>query len=92
MELSSGQESKPKGIVSKLRTVEVRIGQGEMIGPAVKSIGVTEQTYYRLLSVMLCITCQAMGVRSMAGFRLVRRSGSRSWNKRMHACTVLFLI
>ena len=39
---------------SKLRQVEVLTGQGKPVADAVRSIGVTEATYYR-------------GVRSMAG-------------------------
>jgi transposase-like protein len=38
---------KPEEIVSKLRQVEVLTGQGKPVGDAVRSIGVTEATYYR---------------------------------------------
>ena len=41
------KRAKPEEIIAKLREVEVRLSQGESIGKAVKSIGVTEQTYYR---------------------------------------------
>ena len=41
------KRSKPEEIIAKLREVEVRLSQGESVGKAVKSIGVTEQTYYR---------------------------------------------
>ena len=41
------KRSKPEEIIAKLREIEVRLSQGESVGKAVKSIGVTEQTYYR---------------------------------------------
>jgi putative transposase len=37
----------PEEIVAKLRQVDVLVAQGETIGAAVKSIGVTETTYHR---------------------------------------------
>ena len=37
----------PEEIVAKLRQVDVLLGQGKMVGEAVKSIGVTETTYHR---------------------------------------------
>ena len=41
------KRAKPEKIIAKLREIEVRLSQGESVGKAVKSIGVTEQTYYR---------------------------------------------
>ena len=41
------RRAKPEEIIAKLREIEVRLSQGESVGKAVKSIGVTEQTYYR---------------------------------------------
>ena len=38
---------KPEEIVSKLRRVDVLSGQGESIAEAVKTIAVTETTYFR---------------------------------------------
>jgi putative transposase len=38
---------KPEEIIAKLRQVEVMTGQGTTIADAVRSIGVTEVTYYR---------------------------------------------
>jgi putative transposase len=38
---------KPEEIVAKLRQVEVLQGHGKSVVEAVRSIGVTEQTYYR---------------------------------------------
>jgi transposase-like protein len=38
---------KPEEIVAKLRQVEVLTGQGQAVAEAVRSIGVTEATYYR---------------------------------------------
>ena len=37
----------PEEIVAKLRQVEVLAAQGKAVSEAVRSIGVTEQTYYR---------------------------------------------
>jgi transposase-like protein len=34
-------------IIGKLREVEVLVGRGGSLGDAIRSIGVTEQTYYR---------------------------------------------
>ena len=44
----AGKREKPEEIVSKLRQVEVLQGQGMTIADAVRQIGVSEQTYYRL--------------------------------------------
>ena len=41
------KRAEPEEIIAKLREVEVRLSQGESVGMAAKSIGVTEQTYYR---------------------------------------------
>jgi transposase-like protein len=38
---------KPEEIVAKLRQVEVLTSQGKAVSEAVRSIGVTEVTYYR---------------------------------------------
>ncbi|MFN3214848.1 MAG: IS3 family transposase [Henriciella sp.] len=42
-----GKRAKPEEIIAKLREVEVRLSQGETIAQAVRSISVTEQTFYR---------------------------------------------
>ena len=42
-----GKRGKPEEIIAKLGAVEVRLSQGETTAQAVRSIGVTEQTYYR---------------------------------------------
>ena len=34
-------------IISKLREAEVQLGQGSTVGVVCRSLGVTEQTYYR---------------------------------------------
>ena len=44
----SGKRKKPEDIVLKLRQVEVLHGQGKPLSDAVRQIGVTVQTYYRL--------------------------------------------
>ena len=38
---------KPEEVVAKLRQVDVLISQGSAIADAIRSIGVTEVTYYR---------------------------------------------
>jgi len=38
---------KPEEIITKLRQVEVLIGQGKSRIDAIRAIGVVEQTYYR---------------------------------------------
>jgi putative transposase len=38
---------KPEEIVAKLRQVDVLVSQGRTVADAVRSIGVTEVTYYR---------------------------------------------
>ena len=38
---------KPEDVVAKLRQVDVLVGQGQSVGEAIRSIGVTEVTYYR---------------------------------------------
>jgi transposase len=41
------KKHKPEEIVAKLRQVDVLTSQGTLIADAVRSIGVTEVTYYR---------------------------------------------
>jgi putative transposase len=43
----SGKRPKPEEIVSKLRQVEVLQSQGKTAAVSIRSIGVTEVTYYR---------------------------------------------
>ena len=42
-----GTRHKPEEIIAKLRQVEVMTGQGTSMADAIRSIGVTEVTYYR---------------------------------------------
>ena len=42
-----GRRRTPEEIVAKLRQVEVLTAQGKAVAEAARSIGVTEQTYYR---------------------------------------------
>jgi putative transposase len=42
-----GKRHKPEEIIAKLRQVEVMTAQGTSMADAVRSIGVTEVTYYR---------------------------------------------
>ena len=41
------ERHKPEEIVAKLRQVDVLVSQGKSVADAVRSIGVTEVTYYR---------------------------------------------
>ena len=43
----AGKRSTPEQIIAKLRQVEVLSGQGTSMADAIRSIGVTEVTYYR---------------------------------------------
>ena len=43
----SKKRHKPEEIVSKLRQVDVLTSQGKTVAEAIRSIGVTELTYYR---------------------------------------------
>ena len=45
--MSRRRKHSPEEIVTKLRQVEVSTGQGTPVADAVRSIGVTEATYYR---------------------------------------------
>ena len=38
---------KPEEIITKLRQVDVLVSQGSNVADAIRSIGVTEVTYYR---------------------------------------------
>jgi putative transposase len=38
---------KREDVVAKLRQVDVLVSQGQSVGDAIRSIGVTEVTYYR---------------------------------------------
>jgi transposase-like protein len=42
-----GRRPKPEEIVSKLRQVDVLVSQNKTVADSVRSIGVTEVTYYR---------------------------------------------
>ncbi len=42
-----GRRPKPEEIVIKLRQVDVLVSQGKTVAASVRSIGVTEVTYYR---------------------------------------------
>ena len=43
----SRKRHKPEEIVSKLRQVDVLVSQGQTVADAIRTIGVTEVTYYR---------------------------------------------
>ena len=41
------RRSTPEQIISKIREAEVLLSQGQTVGQACKSLGVSDQTYYR---------------------------------------------
>ena len=41
------KKHKPEEIIAKLRQVDVLLSQGKSVGEAVRTIGVTQFTYYR---------------------------------------------
>ena len=41
------KKHRPEEIISKLRETDILIGQGHTVAQAIKSIGITEVTYYR---------------------------------------------
>ncbi len=41
------QRYRPEEIISKLREADILIGQGQTVAQAIKTIGVSEVTYYR---------------------------------------------
>ncbi len=43
----AGKRYKPEEIVAKVRQVDVLISQGRSVAESIRSIGVTEVTYYR---------------------------------------------
>jgi putative transposase len=43
----TNKRHKPKEIVSKLRQVDVLVGQGMARADAIRQVSITEQTYYR---------------------------------------------
>ncbi len=47
MEPNMARKHKPEEIIAKLRQVDVLTGQGRSIAEAVKTIAVTETTYFR---------------------------------------------
>lgn len=59
---------KPEEIVSKLRQVDVLVGQGMSRPDPIRQVSITEQTYYRLLSVIVPIACRAMGASNTAAW------------------------
>ena len=42
-----GKRHKPEEIITKLRQVDVLVSQGSSVADAIRSIGVTDVTYYR---------------------------------------------
>ena len=43
----ASKHHKPEAIVAKLRQVEVLVGRSKPVAEAIRTIGVTEPTYYR---------------------------------------------
>ena len=63
----SKKRYRPEEIVSKLREADIQIGQGHTVSQAIKSIGVSEVTYYRWRQ-------------ESGGMSTSKRNGSKSWN------------
>ncbi len=67
---------KPEEIVAKLRQVDVLTTQGQSVAEAVRSVGVTEVTYYRWRQ-------------EYGGLKGARSSGRRTWRLRTPGCATL---
>ncbi|BAQ68309.1 transposase [Rhodovulum sulfidophilum] len=57
------RRQKPEEIVAKLRQIDVLVSQGRSVAEAVRSIGVTQFTYYRWRKER---ALSAIGLRTMA--------------------------
>ena len=53
----ANKRHKPEEIVSKLRQVEVLVGQGTARVDAIRKVGITEQTYYLYGRLSRCKGC-----------------------------------
>ena len=90
---------KPEEIVAKLRQVDVLASQGQTVADAVRSIGVTEVTYYRWRQEYGGL--KADQVRRLRALKtevdqarvegLAERSGCRSGGKRTYLSYVMLL-
>ena len=63
---------KPEEIIAKLRQVEVLSSQGTPMSEAIRSIGVTEVTYYRW-----CIECGGMKLAQAKRLQELERENGR---------------
>ena len=68
----ANKRPKPEEIVSKLRQVEVLMGQGMSRLDAIRQIGVVEQTYYRWRK-----KYGGMGVDQLKELRLLQKENER---------------
>ena len=62
----AGKRLKPEEIVSRLRQVDVLQSQGKSAAEAIRSIGVTEVTYYLYGRLSLCKSTLKRSARSVA--------------------------
>ena len=69
----------PEQIISKLREAEVLLSQGQTVGQACKSLGVSDQTYYRPAQT----AGPSAGAKSTVGCGLRKSAGSRNSSGRM---------
>ena len=69
----AGKRSTPEQTVAKLRQVEVLTAQGKTVSEAVRTIGVTDQTYYRWRA-------------EFGGLKLDQVKRLRSWSGRTRVC------
>ena len=68
----ANKRPKPEEIVSKLRQVEVLMGQGMSRLDAIRQIGVVEQTYYRWRK-----KCGGMGVDQLKELKRLQKENER---------------
>ena len=64
----ANKRHKPAEIVSKLRQVEVLVGQGTARVDAIRKVGITEQTYYRWRK-----KCGGMGTDQLRDLKRLQR-------------------
>lgn len=60
------KKHKPEEIVAKLRQVDVLLSQGKSVGEAVRTIGVTQFTYYRWRKAVSDLTLEKLILKEAA--------------------------
>jgi hypothetical protein len=80
-----GSRHTPEQIVHKLHEADRLIAQSKSMAVVLKTLGISEQTYYRCRPVLLEDVCSA-AVRSSSGW-LTNRSGSSQFTMNQPTCT-----